>query len=731
MTTRSTLCAAMISASFAVLFSAISMTPANAQGAVVAGIVKIDAGDIGGVVSGAKGPEAGVWVIAETRDLPTRYVKIVVTDDQGRFVIPDLPKASYDVWVRGYGLVDSPKAKVQRGKMLDLKSVAAPDRAAAAQYYPAQYWYSMLKVPAANLFPGTGPSGNGMSQQMQDQGMWLRNLKTDGCNSCHQLGDKATRTIPAALGHFNTGAEAWERRLQSGQASSNMMGAVGRFDTRRALTLFADWTDRVAKGELPRTDPPRPAGIERNVVVTEWDWNTPQAYVHDEIATDRRNPGVNAHGIIYGSTDWSSDSIPWLDPVDNKSGLLKTEWRDPKTPTTKTNPVYGASAYWGTEPIWDSHTVIHNPMYDSKGRLWLTARIRPQANPAFCKAGSNNPYTNVFPLTRSGRQAEVYDPRTHKIDMIDLCFSTHHLQFDKNDILWFSSGGGTDNEVIGWLDVKKWDVTHDAQASQGWAPFILDTNGNGKRDEGWVEPKGKIDPQKDKRIIAGIYSVSPNPADGSVWGTVLGFPGGIVRFDPKTQLSEYYEVPWKNAKTKDAGFSPRGADITSDGVVWTALASGDLARFDRRLCKGPLKGPALADPQNLCPEGWKIYHMPGPVFEGFKPGDPGAVAEAPYYDWVDQHDTSGLGANTPIATGNESDSLAALVNGKWIVLRVPYPLGYFAKGMDGRIDDAKAGWKGKGLWSAFSNLAPTHIEGGKGETSKVVHFQIRPSPIAD
>ncbi len=717
---RSTFSAAMLTASFTALLAAAPVSGAAAQGAA----------DIGGVVTGAKGPEAGVWVIAETKDLPTKYVKIVVTDDRGRYLIPGLPKANYEIWVRGYGLVDSPKVKAAPGKVLDLKALVAPNRAAAAAYYPAQYWYSMLKVPAANLFPGTGPSGNGMSQQMQDQGMWLRNLKTDGCLSCHQIGDKATRTIPAALGHFNTGAEAWERRLQSGQVSSNMMGAVGRFDTQRALALFGDWTDRVAKGELPRSDPPRPQGIERNVVVTEWDWNTPQAYMHDAISTDRRNPAVNAHGIIYAATDWSSDYIPWLDPVDNKSGLLKTEWRDPKTPTTKTNPIYGASAYWGTEPIWDSHTVTHNPMYDSKGRLWLTARIRPQSDPAFCKA-ANNPYAKVFPLSRSGRQTEVYDPKTRRIDMIDLCFTTHHLQFDKNDTLWFSSGGGADNDVIGWLDVKKWDGTHDEQASQGWSPFVLDINGNGKRDEGWVEPKGKMNPQKDMRIVTGMYSVSPNPADGSVWGTVLGFPGGIVRYDPKTQLSEYYEVPWKNANTKEAGFSPRGADITSDGVVWTVLASGDLASFDRRLCKGPLKGPALADPQNLCPEGWKIHHMPGPVFEGLQQGQPGAVAEAPYYDWVDQYDTSGLGKNTPIATGNESDSLSAFVDGKWVVMRVPYPLGYFAKGMDGRIDDPNAGWKGKGLWSAFSNLAPTHIEGGKGQTSKVVHFEIRPTPISN
>src|ERR1051326_1731861 len=211
---RTTSCAVMLTASFTALLSAPSLSGAAAQGAT-AKEIKINTRDIGGVVTGAKGPEVGVWVIAETKDLPTKYVKIVVTDDQGRYLLPDLPKATYDVWVRGYGLVDSPKIKAQPGRQFDLKAVPAPSRAAAAEYYPAQYWYSMLKVPAANLFPGT--DANGMSKQMTDQGVWLRNMKTDGCVGCHQLGDKATRTIPSVLGHFHTGAEAWERRLESGQ----------------------------------------------------------------------------------------------------------------------------------------------------------------------------------------------------------------------------------------------------------------------------------------------------------------------------------------------------------------------------------------------------------------------------------------------------------------------------------------------------------------------------------
>ncbi len=151
--------------------------------------VKIKAVDIGGVVSSSKGPEAGVWVIAETTDLPTRYIKEVVTDDRGRYLIPDLPKAKYTVWARGYGLVDSPKVQTEPGKLVDLKPTVAPDAKTAAQLYPANYWYAMLKVPEKNEFPGTGPSGNGISPNVKNQGQWIHLIKTDSCESCHQLGN--------------------------------------------------------------------------------------------------------------------------------------------------------------------------------------------------------------------------------------------------------------------------------------------------------------------------------------------------------------------------------------------------------------------------------------------------------------------------------------------------------------------------------------------------------------
>src|SRR5690348_764574 len=122
--------------------------------------VKVKSDEIGGVVSSAKGVEAGVWVIAETTGLPTRYIKEVVTDDQGRYLIPALPAATYTVWARGYGLSDSPKVSSRPGRQIDLHPEIA-DRKTAAQYYPANYWYAMMRVPAKNEFPGTGPAGNG------------------------------------------------------------------------------------------------------------------------------------------------------------------------------------------------------------------------------------------------------------------------------------------------------------------------------------------------------------------------------------------------------------------------------------------------------------------------------------------------------------------------------------------------------------------------------------------
>ena len=691
--------------------------------------VKIVSDDIGGVVTSSKGPEAGVWVIAETKDLSTGYRKIVVTDDQGRYVIPELPKANYDVWVRGYGLVDSPKVKSAPGKMLNLTAVLAPDPHEAAQYYPAAYWYSLLHIPPKSDFPGTGDKGNGISERIKDQGNWVEMVKTDGCESCHQLGDKATRTIPSSLGAFDTSAAAWDRRIQSAQVGSMMSSVATRMGRKRALAEYGDWTDRIKNGELPSA-PPRPQGMERNVVITEWDWATPKEYFHDEISVDRRNPSSNPNGLIYGVHEDGSDFITALDPSKNSFTQIAIPYK-PGTPMAEPEEVLEPSPYWGNEPVAISHATAHSLMMDSKGRLWTAAATRPRENPDYCKKGSSDESAMVLPLANSSRQTNYYDPKTGKWTLVDLCTSTQHLMFaeDANNTLWFSNPGG-DN--VGWLNTKMYDETHDAQKSQGWTPFVLDTNGNGKRDE-YTEPGQPMDPTKDMRIKVGFYAVSPSPADGSVWGTVLGFPGAIVRLNPgsdpaRTSLAEIYEVPWNNPKAPVQGFSPRGMDITRDGVIWTVLASGHFASFDRRKCKGPLNGPTATGQH--CPEGWTLYRTPGPSFQGTTEY---GSADTNYYNWVDQFDTLGMGKNTPIVTANDNDALEALdpQTGKWVVMRVPYPMGFFAKSMDGRIDDAKAGWKGKGLWSTYATRAPWHIEGGKGTTSKAVKFQLRPDPLAN
>ena len=260
--------------------------------------IEVDADDLGGVVASSNGPEAGVWVIAQTDDLPTPYAKVVVTDDQGRYLIPDLPKANYNVWVRGYGLVDSPKTSTEPGKTLNLTATVAPNPKAAAEYYPANYWYSMLKIPAASEFPGNRE--NGISPNMKSQAHFLRQVRTDGCVTCHQLGDKATREVPENLGTFDTGAQAWVRRIQSGQAGPNMIRNFTELGQKRASEMYGDWTDRVRAGELPKEVPPRPQGVERNVVLTVWDWAGEKVYLHDEVASDRRNPTVNANGPILG-----------------------------------------------------------------------------------------------------------------------------------------------------------------------------------------------------------------------------------------------------------------------------------------------------------------------------------------------------------------------------------------------------------------------------------------------
>lgn len=710
--------------------------------------IGIDADDIAGVVSSRDGPEAGVWVIAESKDMGTRFAKIVVTDDQGRYVIPDLPKAKYRLWVRGYGLVDSQKIAAEPGQSVNLSAVVAPNLAVAAQYYPPVYWLSLLKVPGREKFPGTGASGNGVPENFKTQEQWLDLVKTNGCGPCHQLGNVATRTIPAPLGHFDSSVDAWRRRLQSGQAGTAMINGISRLDSAEGgqLALFADWTDRIAAGELPHETPARPWGVERNIVVTVRDFGSPKHYLHDIALTDKRKPTVNPYGLIYGATELGSDDVPVLDPVNNTKSLLAAQVRDADTPSSLlANPVIEPSPYFGKEALWNSKFNAHTPTMDAEGRIYFAAQTRaPKNTPDYCTKNSPIRSAQLYPLPAkpegfvgNARQVSVYDPKTKKWSFIDTCFGSHHLNFaeDANNTLFLNNVGQGELAILGWVNTKKLWQTGDAAQAQGWTALIVDTNGDRKRSEGYNELGKSADPTKDTRVPYGLYSVSVSPLDGSIWGSNLTHPGYAVRISlganpPETALTEIYKVPLP-------GYGIRGADLDRNGVFWAALGSGHLASFDRRKCRAPLNG-AGAERGEKCPEGWSLYPLPGPGFAGA----PGA-AETPYYAWVDQHDILGLGANTPFATGNQSDSLHALVQGQIVELRVPYPMGFYAKGIDGRVDDSAAGWKGRGLWATSGNRTPYHIEaidapapGAPGKSIEtyssplVVNFQLRPSPLA-
>ena len=227
-------------------------------------------GYIQGVVQSEKGPEAGVWVIAETKDLPTNFIKIVVTDDQGRFMVPDLPTANYKVWVRGYGLVDSTPINMKpAANTVTLKAATAKTPQEAAAVYPGDYWLSHAGAAGPEPVPRHRQrKATASAPRWLTQNHWINSLKSD-CNFCHQLGNQLTRSVDhvfKANPELKTHEEAWEWRLGTGVRGNNMYSVLNNHGhRRRSLKVFADWTERVAKGEVPPA-PPRPKGIERNIV---------------------------------------------------------------------------------------------------------------------------------------------------------------------------------------------------------------------------------------------------------------------------------------------------------------------------------------------------------------------------------------------------------------------------------------------------------------------------------
>ena len=637
-----------------------------------------DKSSIGGTVVNAatNKPEAGAWVIAETK-LAIPYRKIVVTDDQGRFLVPDLPAASYDVWVRGYGLKDSGKTKAERGSQVKLQVSNAASPQEAAKIYPAAYWTSLIRPPSKDELP----------QGYQSQEHWLAALR-GGCNQCHQLGMTAMRGF--------TTPELWDFFLKKNSGMNAAADRLGRGLLEKAL---ADWATRIKAGAVPPA-PPRPTGLERNFVVTQWDWAAADSFIHDNISTDKRNPTLYANGIVYGADRAGGGRLWALDPVKNTVEMFPVEGRTTQGLDRKIDYYHSTDTAeeGGRAGVRQPGTWMpspHNPMLNERGELWMTQPVRPpgaENNPKWAAntvaLDINDPAAKDIAAkalaSRShGMQLGYFDTKTHKFVGVDTSYNTHHLQFDWQGRIW------SDGDVLGMLDTTKIDRNNvegtEAAAQKAWM---------------------RVDTKAGRVVPTSGYATGVNPVDGTIWvpvPTVDGPQNKIFMLDPKTQKYTDYPLPLP-------GRLSHGIDFTTDGNVWFSAGSGHLGRIDRKTGK------------------FTYWELPGAKFAGT--GKETGSTEYPYFMWVDQFDTLGMGTDTIIVTGTTSDSMLIFdpKTETWTVFRLPYPLPFYTRGLDGRIDNPGAGWKGRGIWTSFNSYLPKFSETKLGYVN---HIQFRPNPLAN
>ena len=342
--------------------------------------------------------------------------------------------------------------------------------------------------------------------------------------------------------------------------------SLGRDLLKQSL---ADWASRIAAGEVPPA-PPRPSGVERNVVITQWAWGQDLSYIHDNVSTDKRDPTLYPDGKVWG-IDIGQSYLWALDPVTHTVTSHEVPMRDgPGRDPSRMGRIQG-------------NTSSHNPMLDDQGRVWLTTRIRGRETPAWANevvvdtAGGSTRQLSARDMS-SGRQLGYFDTASEEFVLIDTVYGTHHLQFDSQGRLWTSG----DRSRLGMLDPGKLDAKRPAETEAA-------------AQTAWT----KIDPETGRSVMGGGYGIIVNPADDTIWRA--GYPGifgqpplpnlignRIDVFDPRTQAYEQYVLP-------PPAYGPRGIDATTDGKLWFGTGSGHLGRFDPRDRGVHLLGDARAE----------------------------------------------------------------------------------------------------------------------------------------
>ena len=290
-------------------------------------------------------------------------------------------------------------------------------------------------------------------------------------------------------------------------------------------------------------------------------------------------------------------------------------------------------------------------------------------------------------LSTHGNNMELgyYDTKTNKFVTVDTAYNTHHLQFDWQDRIWTDGGGS----AMGEMDTKKLDLNNiqgtEEAAQKTWMRIDMDT----------------------KKMIPGTgYGVA------SALSTAP-FGKRLRKLGPQRTSCTCLIQRRGNSKITRCllrDVSRMALTSARTGMFGFRLGSGHLGRLDVKTGQ------------------WKFWDDPGVKFKGT--GSETGTTDFPYFLWVDQFNASGLGKDTVIVTGTASDAMFIFDPKKetFSVFHLPYPLPYYTRGLDGRIDDAKAGWKGRGLWMTYSSYMPKFTETRKGS---VTHMQIRPNPLAN